>query len=96
MPQTVKNSSDNPMCMGQPYFADMNSESAGGQDSAQIESKNLDILKDQMNHEAIAYKKCSIYSEYFMDQTLRNLANTAAQHHKQHFDSLLSYLNCHE
>ena len=58
-------------------------------------SKDLSILEDQMNHEALAYKKCTIYAKYFMDASLKDMANSAAQHHKQHFDALESYLNSH-
>ena len=61
----------------------------------EIDSMDLSILEDQMNHEALAYRKCSIYSEYFSDQTLKDLACAAAQHHKQHFDALENYLNSH-
>jgi ferritin len=63
---------------------------------AQIESKNLDIVKDQMNHEALAYKKCTVYAQYFTEQPLRDMANSMAQHHKQHFDALNTYLNSHQ
>lgn len=62
----------------------------------QIESKNLDIVKDQMYHEALAYKKCTVYSQYFTEQPLKDMANSMAQHHKQHFDALQSYLNSHQ
>lgn len=61
-----------------------------------ITSKNLSIIEDQANYEAMAYKKCSLYSEYFSDQTLKNMANAAAQHHRAHFDALQSYLNSHQ
>lgn len=64
-------------------------------DAPQIDSKNLSIIEDQLQHEALAYKKCSVYSGYFQDQALKSIANTAAQHHKQHFDALQNYLNSH-
>lgn len=64
--------------------------------SKEIEAKNLDILQDQMHHEALAYKKCSIYAGYFTEQPLKDMANSAAQHHKQHFDALQNYLNSHQ
>lgn len=57
--------------------------------------KDLDIIKNQLNHEALAYKKWSVYSGYFQDQTLSDMASTTAQHHKQHFESLQNYLNNH-
>ena len=63
---------------------------------APIDTKNLDIIKDQMQHEALAYKKCTIYSEIFNEQPLKDMANCFAQHHKQHFDALQNYLNSHQ
>lgn len=48
-----------------------------------------------MHHEALAYKKCRVCSEWLSDQTLKDIANRAAQHHKQHFDSLDNYLRSH-
>lgn len=69
--------------------------SAPAGNSPQIDAKNLTIIEDQLKREALAYKKCSVYSNYFQDPALKNIANTAAQHHKQHFDALQNYLNSH-
>ena len=33
---------------------------------------------------------------YFADDTLISMANTAAAHHKQHFDALQNYMNSHK
>ena len=71
-------------------------EAASPSGSKQIESKNLDIIKDQMCHEALAYKKCKIYSSSLNEQPLKDMANNLAQHHKQHFDALHNYLNSHQ
>lgn len=57
-----------------------------------IDNKDLSVVQDQMYSEALAYKKCSVYSSWFTDPSLKNLASIAAQHHKQHFDALQSYL----
>ena len=62
----------------------------------QIESKNLTILEDQMNHEALAYKKCEAYAGYFTDEALKGTAQKLAQHHKSNFENLLTYLNSHQ
>lgn len=62
----------------------------------QLDTKNLGILQDQMHHEALAYKKCSVYTQYFTDPALRDIAGQAAQHHKQHFEALQNYLNSHQ
>jgi len=64
-------------------------------DKPEIEAKNLGILQDQMQHEALAYKKCSVYSNYFSEQPLKDLAVNAANHHKAHFEALQDYLNSH-
>ena len=48
-----------------------------------------------MFHEALAYKKCKIYSELLDEQPLKDMACTFAQHHKQHFDALQNYLDSH-
>ena len=80
----------------EPFFSATNNASTEAASFAQMDTKNLGISEDQMHHEALAYKKCTLYSEYFQDQTLKNLANCAAQHHRQHFDALQSYLNCHK
>ncbi len=66
------------------------------QQQPQIESKNLTILEDQMNYEALALKKCELYAQYFTDPTLKNSVNTIAQSHKQHFENLYQYLNSHQ
>ena len=47
----------------------------------QIDTKNLGIIQDQMHHEALAYKKCCMFTEWFT---------------KQHFDALMNYLNSHQ
>ena len=60
-----------------------------------IDTKNLGIIQDQMLHEALAYKKCCICSEWFTDQTLKDIANRAAQHHREHFNALDNYLKSH-
>ena len=60
--------------------------------SQTIDNKDLSVVEDEMYSEALAYKKYSVYSTYFGDQSLKNMANAAAQHHKQHFDALQSYL----
>ena len=61
--------------------------------AASIDSKNLDIIKDQMYHEALAYKKCKLYGDSLQEQPLRDMAHNFAQHH---FDALQNYLNTHQ
>jgi hypothetical protein len=62
---------------------------------AMLSSKNLGILEDQLNYEALCNKKISLYTNYFVDPNLKNVCQKAAQMHKQHFDMLFNYLNSH-
>lgn len=85
---TQQNNSSSFMQQTEPK--DFNMETA-----ASIDSKNLDIIKDQMHHEALAYKKCKIYSEILSEQPLKDMAGAFAQHHKEHFNALQNYLDSH-
>lgn len=62
----------------------------------QIESKNLSLIEDQMNHEALACKKFEAYAGQFQDPQLRQHAQTLSQHHRSNFDTLNQYLNGHQ
>jgi len=73
-----------------PFFTSGTNSSA-----PEVNAKDLTILEDQMNAEAMAYRKCTIYSGYFKDAVLSDLAMAAAQHHQQHFNALEIYLNNH-
>lgn len=55
--------------------------------------KDLSIIEDQLYNEALAFKKWSVYANQLQDQQLKTMAQTAAQHHRQHFDALQNYLN---
>lgn len=65
------------------------------QNQAMLTSKNLTILEDQMNKEALNYKKLSLYASYCNDQQLKDVCQKSAQMHKKHFDTLYNYLNSH-
>ena len=62
----------------------------------EIESKNLTILEDQLDHEALGNKKCDVYSNLFTDTNIKNTITQIAQHHRQRFDNLLQYLDSHQ
>ena len=62
----------------------------------EIESKNLTILEDQLNHEALGNKKCDVFSNLFTDPNVKNAVMQVAQHHRQRFDNLLQYLESHK
>lgn len=57
--------------------------------------KDLSIIEDQLYNEALAFKKWSVYTNQLQDQQLKTIAQTTAQHHRQHFDALQNYLNSH-
>lgn len=62
----------------------------------QIEAKNLTILEDQLNYEALAVKKYRQAAQQCTNQELATICNNAAAKHKAHFDQLLNYLNSHQ
>ena len=64
--------------------------------STPLDVKDLGILQDELIHEALAYKKWTVYQDTFTDTQLKQIAQRTAQHHKQHFDSLQNYLNSHQ
>jgi hypothetical protein len=60
-----------------------------------LASKNLTILEDQLNYEALSTKKLNLYSSYCSDPNLKNVCERAEQMHRKHFDILYDYLNTH-
>lgn len=62
----------------------------------QMEAKNLSIVSDQLNMEALATKKFKQAAQTCTTQELIDLCNQAAQKHKKHYDDLLNYLNSHQ
>ena len=60
-----------------------------------IQSKNLTILEDQMNHEFLACKKAEHYASTFEDATLRSLSGQIAACHRQRYERLFNYLSSH-
>ncbi len=58
-----------------------------------LSSKDLSILEDQMNHEALANQKAAAYAESIQDPQLKTLANTLAAHHKHRYETMFNYLN---
>ncbi len=62
----------------------------------QIESKNLSIIDDQLNHEALAVKKFKQAAQVCTSQDIIDLCNQAMQKHRTNYDNLLNYLNTHQ
>lgn len=76
-------------------FNPQGSNSFGTEVSAPLDVKDLGIIQDELIHEALAYKKWTVYGNTFTDSQLKQIAQHTANHHKQHFDTLQSYLNSH-
>lgn len=66
-----------------------------GQEQSMLTSKNLTILEDQLNFEALASKKLDLYAKQCQDANLKNICEKASQMNKRHFDALFAYLNDH-
>lgn len=60
-----------------------------------IQTKEMTILEDQLNHEFLACKKAEHYAQTFEDPALRSLATNIAGEHRQRFNRLQQYLNSH-
>jgi hypothetical protein len=73
-----------------------NNMGIGSQGNKQLASKNLSILEDQLNQEALLVKKFQNYASQCQDTQLQNMCNQMASKHKNHYETLLSYLNSHQ
>lgn len=60
-----------------------------------IETKGLTILEDQMKHEYLACRKAEHYACTFENAQLSALAKQIATEHRNRYDRLFNYLNCH-
>lgn len=76
-----------------PFFKPTGSSNWNTEAAASIDTKDLSVVQDEMYAEALLYKKCTVYANYFTDQNLKNMASTAAEHHRKHFNTLHGYLN---
>ncbi|MCL1964061.1 MAG: spore coat protein [Firmicutes bacterium] len=61
--------------------------------SNSLSTKDLSILEDQLNHEALANQKAAAYAESLQDPQLKAFANTLASHHKHRYEAMYNYLN---
>ena len=62
----------------------------------QLSSKNLTILEDEMNHEALLVHKYAQAAQACTDPQLGQLCTTIAEKHHSHYNALLDYLNSHQ
>lgn len=60
---------------------------------ANISSKELTALDEQLNHEQTLVKKFTAYANNTSDTALRTKYQQLATKHQAHFNTLLSYLN---
>lgn len=60
-----------------------------------LDDKNLTVLEDQLNAEALVIKKYTLYKTQCTDPNLKSICEHAEQMHRRHFDSLYSYLQSH-
>ncbi len=57
-----------------------------------LSANNLSILENQLTQEALMIRKIQHYSRQCQDSELKNLCSRLAERHKNHYNSLLSYL----
>lgn len=59
---------------------------------ANLTSKELSALEDQLNCEQMLIKKFKLYSQNATDPQIKVKCEKMAQRHKQHFDTLMGHL----
>ncbi|MCL1919090.1 MAG: PA2169 family four-helix-bundle protein [Peptococcaceae bacterium] len=62
----------------------------------QITAKNLTMLGDLLESEALLVKKFSTASENTMDPELKSKFSSMSHLHRKHYTTLLNYLNSHQ
>lgn len=60
---------------------------------ANLTSKELSAIEDQLNHEQIMVKKFKMYSQACTDPQLKQKCEQISAAHQAHFNKLLSQLN---
>lgn len=63
------------------------------QQGCTLTSKDLSVIEDELTHAAMGCRVAEQYANQFQNPQLKNMAATVAQHHRQHFDALLAFLN---
>lgn len=59
---------------------------------ANLTSKELSALEDQLNQEQMLIKKFKAYAQAATDPQIKNSCEQIANQHKQHFDTLMGHL----
>lgn len=60
---------------------------------ANLTSKDLGILEDQMQHESLANHKAAAYAASIQDPQLKGLAASLAERHRRRYEAMYNYLN---
>lgn len=60
---------------------------------ANLTSKELTALEDQLGYEQVLVKKYRTLAEQCSDQNIRTQLEGIAAKHREHFDKLKTYLN---
>ncbi len=58
-----------------------------------LTSKDLSVIEDQLTHVAMSCRVANQYACQFQDPQLKSMAAQVAQHHRQQFDALCTFLN---
>lgn len=64
--------------------------------AAQLSSKNLAILNDQLGAEALLVHKYAHAAQSVQDPAIRSQLFSISEQHRRHYDTLLNYLNSHQ
>ena len=59
---------------------------------ANLTEKELTALEDQLNYEQLLIKKYKGYAGIAQDPQIRDVCNSLAARHKQHYDTLMGHL----
>ncbi|MDA8226154.1 MAG: hypothetical protein M0T74_00340 [Desulfitobacterium hafniense] len=62
----------------------------------QLTSKNLTILSDSLNSEALLVHKYAQAAQSVQDPAIKSQLNSMSDQHRQHYNTLLNYLNSHQ
>jgi hypothetical protein len=66
------------------------------QNIPQVTAKNLTIIEDTLNYEALMVHKFAQAALSVQDSSMQSQLNAASDLHRKHFNTLLNYLNSHQ
>lgn len=62
----------------------------------ELTSKNLTILNDQLEAEALLVHKFAQAAQSVQDPAIKSQLSSISGQHRKHYDTLLNYLNSHQ